>query len=236
MPMRVLIVDDSVVIRESLRRLFSSEGFTVCDVAEDGAQAIEKATQTEPDLIVLDFSMPVMNGIQAAKTLKRLMPRVLLILFTAHATSALEEEALAAGISAVVSKQKDPFDLVTKAKALLGAKIRSKRVFQIAYAVPLMVTRAELLKRRGYEVASALGNESAKMDLKDGEPYDLFIVGHAAPQEERAEMVRWLKEKYPAAKVLALRPPYDPQLDVADFNVLENGPDDFLSAVATALP
>jgi CheY-like chemotaxis protein len=236
MPMRVLIVDDSAVIRESLRRLFNSEGFTVCDVAEDGAQAIEKAGQTHPDLIVLDYSMPVMNGIQAAEKLKRLMPRVLLILFTAHATSALEEEARAAGISAVVSKQKDPFVLITTADALLGARIRLKRVFQIAYTQPLLVTRAELLKRRGYEVASALGNDAAKRNLENGESYDLFIVGHAAPQEERAEMVRWLKERYPSAKVLALRPAYDPQLDVADFNVLENGPDDFLRAVATAIP
>ena len=236
MPTRTLIVDDSPVIRESLRRLFESEGLPVCGVAEDGAQAIEKATQARPDLIVLDFSMPVMNGIQAAKMLKKLMPQVSLLLFTAHANSALEEEAFAAGISAVISKQQDSYALIAKAHALLGSRIRLKRVFQIAYSQPLLITRAELLKKRGYEVASALGNESAKMHLKDGEPYDLFIVGHAAPQEERAEMARWLKQNYPKAKVLALHPPYDSHLDVADFNIRENGPDAFLSAVAAAIP
>src|ERR1700731_2017194 len=119
MPTRTLIVDDSPVIRESLRRLFESEGLPVCAVAEDGAQAIEKARQTRPDLIVLDFSMPVMNGIHAAKILKELMPQVSLLLFTAHANSALEEEALAAGISAVISKQQDSSVLIAKARALL---------------------------------------------------------------------------------------------------------------------
>ena len=84
-------------------------------------QAIEKAKQTQPGVIVLDFSMPVMDGIRAAKALKQIMPDVPLILFTTHASSALEKEALAAGMAAVVSKQ-DASGLTAKARELLRAK------------------------------------------------------------------------------------------------------------------
>lgn len=115
---RVLIVDDSRVVRKAVCSLFAS-GFSLGE-AEDGRQAIDKAKQMRPDLIVLDFSMPVMNGIQAAKALKQTMPHVPIILFTGHASSALEQEAFAAGIASVVSKDQDISDLVTQAHALLG--------------------------------------------------------------------------------------------------------------------
>ena len=103
MPMRVLIVDDSAVIRESLRRLFNSEGFSVCDVAEDGAQAIEKAGQTHPDLIVLDYSMPVMNGIETARMMHNTMPDMPILMLTAHFTAA-EAASKDLGIKGVFSK------------------------------------------------------------------------------------------------------------------------------------
>jgi YesN/AraC family two-component response regulator len=67
----VLVVDDNAVIRQALCRLFSSEpGFDVCGEAENGQDAIEKAQVLHPHLIVMDLSMPVMNGIDAARTLK----------------------------------------------------------------------------------------------------------------------------------------------------------------------
>jgi DNA-binding NarL/FixJ family response regulator len=229
---RVLIVDDSRVVREAVCSRFAAGGFSVCGTAEDGRQAIEQAKQLRPDLIVLDFSMPVMDGIQAAKALKQIMPDVPIILYTAHASSALEKDAFAAGIASVIPKNRDISSLVAEAHALLGVRRRLRRIFQIAYTQPLLAARSELLRRRGYEVASALGNEAAELELKAcTESYDLFIVGHAAPPEVRAKMVQWLKEHYPAVKILAVHPPHCPQLPVADFNV---GPEELLVAVATA--
>jgi len=75
MPKTVLIVDDNALIRQVLCDLFRKESdFEACGEAENGRQAIEKAQPLRPDLIVLDLSMPVMNGLDAARTLKRLMP------------------------------------------------------------------------------------------------------------------------------------------------------------------
>ena len=77
----VLIVDDNAFIRQALCELFKQEAdFEVCGEAENGNEAIEKARELRPDLIVLDLSMPVMNGIDAARVLKKLMPAVPLII------------------------------------------------------------------------------------------------------------------------------------------------------------
>jgi|SRR5579872_2556146 len=70
----VLIADDNAFVRQRLRELFSREpGFDVCAEAENGRKAVEQAQDTHPDLILLDLSMPVMNGLDAARALKRLI-------------------------------------------------------------------------------------------------------------------------------------------------------------------
>ena len=115
----VLIVDDTASIRRALRQVFGSEAdFDVCGEAENGREAIEKAQELNPDLIVLDLSMPVMNGIDAAKVLKRLMPAVPLIVFSEFSDVLSAEEAHSAGISALVSKSEHISLLVGKARAL----------------------------------------------------------------------------------------------------------------------
>lgn len=112
----------------------------------------------------------------------------------------------------------------------------NQRIFQIAYDDGLRFTRAELLRSLGYPVISVMGNEAAKILLTtlqhDNLGIALFIVGHAAPAQIRHEMVDWLKANYPGAKILALNPPYQ-QIESADYNVMQNGPELWLPLVAT---
>ena len=86
MPVRsVLVVDDNPLVRRMLCELFTREGdFDVCGEAENGREAIEKAHLLRPNLIVTDLSMPVMNGLEETRVLKKLMPAVPVIIFTAH--------------------------------------------------------------------------------------------------------------------------------------------------------
>jgi DNA-binding NarL/FixJ family response regulator len=106
-PKCILIVDDSALIRRMIREtLEQQEGWEVCGEAADGREAIEKAQQLKPDLVVLDLSMPVMNGLEAARELKRLVPSLPLVMFTNFTSPQLSKEALSAGVSAVVSKDK----------------------------------------------------------------------------------------------------------------------------------
>jgi len=116
----VLIVDDNEIIRRGLRELFTAEpDFDVCGEAENGREAIEKAQELHPDLIVLDLSMPVMNGIDAARVLRKLMPTLPLIIFSEYSGVLSEAEARSAGVSALVSKSEHVSVLVAKARALL---------------------------------------------------------------------------------------------------------------------
>src|SRR6266446_3527002 len=117
----VLVVDDNALIRQALCELFKREAdFEVCGEAENGREAIEKAQELHPDLIVLDLSMPVMNGIDAARVLRRLMPTALkVIIFSEYSDVFSEEEARSAGVSALVSKSEHVSVLVAKARALL---------------------------------------------------------------------------------------------------------------------
>jgi len=120
MSSRILIVDDSPLVRKLLRKCFDSEpGLEICGEAGDGKEAIEKAKECHPDLILLDLSMPVMNGLEAAKVLNESMPSVPLIMFTNYNTTNLAEEAVAVGISKVIVKTDPLGDLITCVRSLL---------------------------------------------------------------------------------------------------------------------
>ncbi len=116
----VLIVDDNAFIRHALCELFKQEAdFEVCSEAENGKEGIEKAQELSPDRIVLDLSMPVMNGFDAARVLKRLMPAVRLIMYSAFGDKLAENQARLIGISEVVSKSEHASVLIHKARGLL---------------------------------------------------------------------------------------------------------------------
>ncbi len=118
----VLIADDNAFVRRRLGDLFSREpDFEVCGEAENGRKAVEEAQELHPDLILLDVSMPVMNGLDAARALKRLMPEVPIVMFSAYSDSFTEKEARSAGASALVSKSERMSVLVGIARNLVYA-------------------------------------------------------------------------------------------------------------------
>jgi DNA-binding NarL/FixJ family response regulator len=116
----ILIADDSIFIRKALCTLFErEEGFEVCGEAENGKEAIEKAKKLHPDLILLDLSMPVMNGLDAARVLKRVMPKMPVIMFSEYSGASTEKEARSAGVWALVSKFAHISILLGKARSAL---------------------------------------------------------------------------------------------------------------------
>ena len=104
------------------------EDFDVCGEAENGREAVEKAQELHPDLILLDLSMPVRNGLDATRVLKRMMPEVPVIMFSAYSGSSTEKEARSAGVSALVSKFEHISVLLGKARRALEPKeLRASR-------------------------------------------------------------------------------------------------------------
>lgn len=108
-----------------------------------------------------------------------------------------------------------------------------KHIFQVSYDEESGRRRAELLKSRGYAVISVIGNEAAKLLLSSIQPYDLFIVGSAASEQTRGEMVDWLRAQYPGVKIVALNPP-DQLVLLADYNVPHDA-ENWLSIVSEEL-
>lgn len=117
----ILLADDNSMLRRSSRRLLETCGYDVCGEAENGREAIAKADGLRPDLIILDFAMPLMTGLEAAKVLSRNMPDIPIILFTNYAEELNEEQLRIVGISAVVAKSKAA-TLVSTVNSLLGPK------------------------------------------------------------------------------------------------------------------
>jgi CheY-like chemotaxis protein len=108
----VLIADDHEEVRRALRLLIESKCGATCVEAEDGVDAIAKAAEFEPDIVVLDFLMPEMDGLEAARLLKEASPNVPIFLLTSYHEPEVEAAAYNAGISRVFSKAGDLTDFV----------------------------------------------------------------------------------------------------------------------------
>ena len=116
----VLIAEDHTATRQALCSLFTSqEDFEVCGDAENGLEAVEIAQVLHPDLIVLDLSMPIMDGIAAARALRQLMPAVPIIVFSEYSDVLSDREAESEGISALVSKAEPVSVLLDEARSAL---------------------------------------------------------------------------------------------------------------------
>src|SRR5579859_1123077 len=119
----ILLVDDNRVIRKVLREMFEEIG-CVCSESENGEESVAEAERFQPHLIVLDYSMPVMNGLEAAPLLKKILPHTPIIMFTMFANHVFAAQALAAGVTVVVSKDQAVTHLLPQAESLLRS-IRS---------------------------------------------------------------------------------------------------------------
>jgi DNA-binding NarL/FixJ family response regulator len=105
MSARILIVDDNSMIRSSLRSwIEGNPEFQVCGEAENGQVAVEKVTEMNPDIVILDLQMPIMDGIEAARHIRQVAPRTAMVMFTMHPSTELLKAARAVGVKEVVSK------------------------------------------------------------------------------------------------------------------------------------
>jgi DNA-binding NarL/FixJ family response regulator len=117
----VLIVDDNQRIRKVMRRFFETlPDWKVAGEAGDGTEAIEKAMELRPDLILLDFSMPNMNGVEAASVLKKTLPDVHIVVFTMFDDALGSRLVSAVGVDLIVPKSEGLTGLVKAIQRLMG--------------------------------------------------------------------------------------------------------------------
>jgi DNA-binding NarL/FixJ family response regulator len=103
--LKVLIADDSEGIREVIRGVVEShDGWGVCGYAKDGAEAVRKSAELQPDIVLLDLAMPVLDGFHAAQQIVARNPEVIVVMVTQHCSTSLRAEALKFGIHEVINK------------------------------------------------------------------------------------------------------------------------------------
>jgi DNA-binding NarL/FixJ family response regulator len=158
-PLRILVADDHDIVRRGLRPLLESEdGWEVCGEAADGEQAVEMSGRMKPDVVVLDITMPLLDGVEATRQIRRQHPETEVLAFTGTESESLVHRLFAAGARACVLK--------TEAGEQLIPAIRSLSLHQ-----PFLASRTAQLVFERY--------------LQGGTPAEPIAPGGLTPREQQ---------------------------------------------------
>lgn len=116
---KILIADDHEAVRRGLRSAVVSAGWDLCGEAVHGQEAVEKVEQLNPDLVILDLSMPVMNGLDAAREIRKKAPQVKIVGFTMHESAQVREQTTMIGFHALAAKSAPLGNLLATVKSVL---------------------------------------------------------------------------------------------------------------------
>ena len=120
MAKNILICDDAAFMRMMIKDILTKNGYTVAGEAENGAKAVEKYTELKPDLVLMDITMPEMDGIQALKKIRELDPKASVIMCSAMGQQAMVDEATRLGARGFVVKPFHPEDVIETLKKVIG--------------------------------------------------------------------------------------------------------------------
>ena len=191
--MRVLVVDDHEVVRRGVRSLLTQSNYDVCGEAVDGRDALEKARQLNPDVIIMDVSMPTLNGLEATRLIRKEVPGPEVLIMSQHDSPAMVREAFKAGARGYVVKSSMGKDL------LIALERVSRRQSFFDPSVP------EIADRSGHINATEILQRSAALEkaLRESEElyrstFDLAAVGiaHVSPNG------RWLRVNDKLCKIV----------------------------------
>lgn len=142
MPIRILVADDNALVRGALSQVLQSEGQGQWEMveAENGEEALKRAKETKPGLVILDLAMPLMDGFRTARELGEILPGVPILMHTLYWSPRVELEALKVGVRKTVAKS-DSSVLVSAVKELLVPHIEKQQKFPDE-ALPVSIAQA----------------------------------------------------------------------------------------------
>jgi DNA-binding NarL/FixJ family response regulator len=169
--LRLLVADDHEVVRRGVRVLLETRlGWQVCQEASDGAEAVEKAGQSNPDVVILDVGMPVLDGLEAARRIRKACPRSEVLILTLHDSEQIAHEVLAAGARGYVLKSDTARDLIAAVEAVsrhrpfFNGRVGEKALRRAAQGQQTVARTASRLTPREREVAKALAEGGKSRD------------------------------------------------------------------------
>ena len=168
MPTRVLLADDHALIRQGLKALLETQGFQVVCEASDGQEALRSAEHAQPDVAILDISMPVLNGVDAARELNKLLPKTKTILLTQHDEDQYVIEAFRAGAKGYVLKSQAAKDLLQAIQEVCkGSVYLSPSISRAVLSAYLSRTYppADPLSGRERQVLQLVGEGKSNKDI-----------------------------------------------------------------------
>jgi len=138
--LRVLVVDDSEIVRRGICQILQSQPDirVVCE-ASDGADAVRRAGEHRPDIVLLDITMPVMNGFEAARRIKDELPSILILMVSQFDSAPFAREAVAAGASGYVVKSNASSELIPALRKIQSQRMRTQTEMRPAEQVRLEI-------------------------------------------------------------------------------------------------
>lgn len=189
MATRVLLADDHAVLRQGLRALLEREGLQVAGEAADGQEALRLAPMLHPDIAILDISMPLLNGLDTARELKKCLPITKVILLTRHDEPQYVTEALHAGVKGYVLKNQVATDLIQAIHQVeLGGIYLSPNISRAVVEAYLSKTvTADPLTPRERQVLQMVGEGKSTKDVAR-----LLGISTKTAESHRARLMRKL--------------------------------------------
>lgn len=192
----VLLAEDHAIVRKGLRSLLAAEvGIEVVGEAEDGREAIEKASKLRPDVVVMDITMPGLNGLEATRQIKHRLPEVQVVVLTMHTAEEYIFQILRAGASGYVVKRAAPSELISAVRAAYrGESFLSPSVSRTV--IEEYVRKAEALaKEDSYEELTPREREVLQL-IAEGHSNrgiaELLCLSVKTVQSHRANLMRKL--------------------------------------------
>lgn len=171
MPIRILIADDHTIVRQGLARLLEDQpGFQVVGEAFDGRMAIEKAAALKPDVVVMDIGMPLLNGIEAARRIRRQHPDIKILILSMYSQEHYVHELLETGISGYLLKESSGRDIIQAIQAAMkGETFLSPSISRVLVDSYLSLRKSSPKEERFNQLSN-----------REREIFQMIAEGHSA--------------------------------------------------------
>lgn len=172
-PIRIMIADDHTIVRQGLARLLEDQpNLTVVGEATDGRMALEKALELEPDIIIMDIAMPLMNGIEAAKRIRKELPKTKILILSMYSNEHHIHELLETGVSGYLLKDSSGRDIINAIQAAMKGETF------LSPSISKKVVESYLSPRK----SSSMEERYKQLSNREREVFQLIAEGHSTRQ------------------------------------------------------